>query len=92
MAALISVLSKPLQAHVFCLVYGVDDEKSLESTRSYWLPKIREINDGDNLSRPVILVGNKDDLIMDLEESPLESVSIGYKVLLFRRSFLVLIS
>ena len=64
------------QAHVFCLVYGVDDEKSLESTRSYWLPKIREINDGDNLSRPVILVGNKDDLIMDLEESPLESVRV----------------
>ncbi|KAL5259025.1 hypothetical protein ACHWQZ_G009481 [Mnemiopsis leidyi] len=68
-------LVKEMQrAHVFCLVYGVDDEKSLESTRSYWLPKIREINDGDNLSRPVILVGNKDDLIMDLEESPLESV------------------
>jgi hypothetical protein len=57
------------------LVYGVDDEKSLESTRSYWLPKIREINDGDNLSRPVILVGNKDDLLLDLDESPLESVS-----------------
>ena len=59
---------------MFCLVYAVDDERSLESTRSYWLPKIREVNDLDGVARPVILVGNKDDQLAELEESPLEPV------------------
>ena len=59
-------------------MYGIDDERSLESAHSYWLPKIREINAVDNLARPVILVGNKDDLLLELDESPLESVSFDH--------------
>ncbi len=63
---------------MFCLVYAVDDERSMESVRSLWLPKVREVNKLDSLCRPVILVGNKDDLLSDMEGSPLEEVNAGH--------------
>ena len=59
---------------MFCLVYACDDKSSMESVRSYWLPKIKEINDDDGLCRPVILVGNKDDLQDEFGGSALEEV------------------
>lgn len=52
------------KAHVVCIVYSVDDESSLNRITSHWLPLIREsINGPDDQRKPVVLVGNKIDLI-----------------------------
>lgn len=52
------------KAHVVCVVYSVDDESSLNRITSHWLPLIREsINGPDDQRKPVVLVGNKIDLI-----------------------------
>lgn len=50
------------KAHVICIVYAVNDEGSVEGITSVWLPNIRQIR-GDDNRVPVILVGNKCDLI-----------------------------
>ncbi|SPP82737.1 mitochondrial Rho GTPase isoform X3 [Drosophila guanche] len=67
------------KAHVVCIVYAVDDDDSLDRITSHWLPFIRsKCNasvDGDAetepeteaagecLRKPIVLVGNKVDLI-----------------------------
>jgi len=66
------------RSHVVCIVYAVDDEDTLDSVTDHWLPFIRRTlaaekgkgEDGGNGARstlahttPVILVGNKVDLV-----------------------------
>lgn len=50
------------KAHVICIVYAVNDEDSMEGITSVWLPFIRK-QLGEDHGVPVILVGNKGDLI-----------------------------
>lgn len=52
------------KAHVVCVVYSVEDDNSLDRISTYWLPLIRE-STGDlaEQRKPVVIVGNKADLI-----------------------------
>ncbi|KAK3585182.1 hypothetical protein CHS0354_001817 [Potamilus streckersoni] len=50
------------KASVVCIVYAVDDEDSIEKITSNWLPFLRETL-GEEHRVPVILVGNKTDLL-----------------------------
>ncbi|XP_053626015.1 mitochondrial Rho GTPase isoform X1 [Plodia interpunctella] len=50
------------KAHVICIVFSVDRQETLSKIASYWLPFVRD-NCPDHLRKPVILVGNKIDLI-----------------------------
>ncbi|BFF91195.1 mitochondrial Rho GTPase [Drosophila madeirensis] len=67
------------KAHVVCIVYAVDDDDSLDRITSHWLPFIRSKCNaslegdaetepeteaaGERLRKPIVLVGNKVDLI-----------------------------
>ncbi|XP_033232476.1 mitochondrial Rho GTPase isoform X3 [Drosophila pseudoobscura] len=67
------------KAHVVCIVYSVDDDDSLDRITSHWLPLIRSKCNatlegdaeteaeteaaGEGLRKPIVLVGNKIDLI-----------------------------
>lgn len=57
--ALIDEIQK---ANVVCVVYSVEDEDTIERITSHWLPYIRRTL-GDNHKTPIILVGNKADLM-----------------------------
>ncbi|CAL8097009.1 unnamed protein product [Calicophoron daubneyi] len=59
------------RADVICLVHALDDEKSLEKISSYWLPLIRHNSASADAHIPIVLVGNKLDL---LSESKLDKV------------------
>lgn len=50
------------RADVVCVVYAVDDEDTLDSVTDHWLPLLR-VTLGENHKKPVILVGNKVDMI-----------------------------
>lgn len=50
------------KAHVICIVFSVDKQETLNKIASYWLPFVRD-NCPDDYRKPVILVGNKIDLI-----------------------------
>lgn len=50
------------RAHVVCVVYAVNDEESLEKVSTYWLPLLRDVPLTEHY-RPVVLVGNKMDLV-----------------------------
>lgn len=54
-----------VKAHVICVVYSVEEEDTLEKITTKWLPFIKESLEslGENQTRPVILVGNKVDLV-----------------------------
>lgn len=58
------------KANVVCVVYAVDDDDTIDKITDYWLPLIRE-QLGDDHGTPVVLVGNKADLV---EYSSLEMV------------------
>jgi Ras family protein T1 len=59
----IEMLTTEIQrAHVVCVVYAVDDEESFEKVGTYWLPLLRNVCSHET-RRPVVLVGNKTDLI-----------------------------
>lgn len=49
------------KAHVICIVYSVDDEDTLDRAASYWLPLVRKCSSSNRC--PVVLVGNKIDLV-----------------------------
>lgn len=50
-------------ADVICLVFSVIDDVSRHNIRNKWMPLIRECEMNSDVYRPVILVGNKSDLI-----------------------------
>nr|CAB3265573.1 mitochondrial Rho GTPase 1-like [Phallusia mammillata] len=52
------------RANVVCLVYDLTDLGTLHQVRERWLPLVREYSMHDTML-PVILVGNKSDLITD---------------------------
>lgn len=52
-----------LKSHVVCIVYAVDDDDTLDRITSHWLPLIRKAVGEDQPKKPVVLVGNKVDLI-----------------------------
>lgn len=52
------------KAHVVCIVYSVEDESALDRITQHWLPLIRDaVNGPPEQRKPVVLVGNKIDLI-----------------------------
>ncbi|XP_030563925.1 mitochondrial Rho GTPase isoform X2 [Drosophila novamexicana] len=68
------------KAHVVCIVYAVDDDDSLDRITSHWLPLVRSTcnsnssnadGEPDVARKPIVLVGNKIDLI---EYSTIDSV------------------
>ena len=50
------------RADVVCVVYSVEDEDSLDRVTSHWLPLLRSTL-GQTHHTPVVLVGNKVDLV-----------------------------
>jgi len=48
-------------ADVVCVVYGCDNDESIERITTYWLPIVFDVC-GNN-HKPVVLVGNKSDLL-----------------------------
>lgn len=51
------------KAHVVCIVYSVEDESSMDRISEHWLPLIRDSVNESEQRKPVVLVGNKIDLI-----------------------------
>ncbi|CAG5937776.1 unnamed protein product [Menidia menidia] len=58
------------KANVICIVYSVNNKKSIEKVTSYWIPLITENTDKDSRV-PLILVGNKSDLV---DHSSMETI------------------
>ncbi|XP_064631820.1 mitochondrial Rho GTPase 1-like isoform X2 [Lineus longissimus] len=58
------------KANVIAIVYAVDDEHSMVQITNHWLPLLRATL-GEDHQTPVILVGNKSDI---LEDSTMETV------------------
>ncbi|XP_028828442.1 mitochondrial Rho GTPase 1b isoform X1 [Denticeps clupeoides] len=58
------------KANVICIVYSVNNKKSIEKVTSHWIPLINERTDKDSRV-PLILVGNKSDLV---EHSSMETI------------------
>lgn len=52
-----------IKSHVVCIVYAVDDDDTLDRITSHWLPLLREAVGNDQPMKPVVLVGNKVDLV-----------------------------
>ena len=50
------------RASVICIVYAIDNEITIDKISTYWLPLIHQ-RLGENHSIPIILVGNKSDLV-----------------------------
>jgi Ras family protein T1 len=59
-----------MKCSVICIVYSAEDDESIDRITSYWLPLIRD-HLGEDHGKPVVLVGNKIDLI---EYSSLDSI------------------
>ncbi|XP_076149825.1 mitochondrial Rho GTPase 1b isoform X1 [Alosa pseudoharengus] len=58
------------KANVICIVYSVNNKKSIEKVTSHWIPLINDRTDKDSRI-PLILVGNKSDLV---EHSSMETI------------------
>ncbi|XP_043970051.1 mitochondrial Rho GTPase 1-A-like isoform X1 [Gambusia affinis] len=58
------------KANVICIVYAVNNKTSIEKVTSHWIPLITENTDKDSRV-PLILVGNKSDLV---EHSSMETI------------------
>lgn len=49
------------KAHVVCIVYSVDCEETLDGITERWLPMVQKCSEMER--KPVVLVGNKIDLV-----------------------------
>ncbi|XP_038127625.1 mitochondrial Rho GTPase 1-A-like isoform X3 [Cyprinodon tularosa] len=58
------------KANVICIVYSVNNRTSMEKVTEHWIPLITENTDKDSRV-PLILVGNKSDLV---EHSSMETI------------------
>ncbi|XP_050437271.1 mitochondrial Rho GTPase [Adelges cooleyi] len=65
-------------ADVICLVFSVIDDVSRENIRSKWMPLLRECQVDSEMLHPVILVGNKSDLINNISMHVIEEVLYEY--------------
>ncbi|XP_037946253.1 mitochondrial Rho GTPase-like isoform X2 [Teleopsis dalmanni] len=59
------------KCHVVCIVYAVNDDESMDRIKEHWLPLVRNAVEADQPQKPVVLVGNKADLV---EYSTIDSV------------------
>lgn len=50
-------------ADVICLIFSVVDDASRQNIKDKWMPLLREYQINSDVFHPVILVGNKSDLI-----------------------------
>lgn len=50
-------------ADVICLVFSVIDDSSRQNIKDKWMPLLRDCQLNSDIFHPVILVGNKSDLI-----------------------------
>lgn len=50
-------------ADVICLVFSVVDDSSRQNIKDKWMPLLRDCQLNSDIFHPVILVGNKSDLI-----------------------------
>jgi len=50
-------------ADVICLVFSVVDDSSRQNIRDKWMPLLRDCQLNCDIYHPVILVGNKSDLV-----------------------------
>lgn len=66
------------RSHVICIVFSVDRPETLSRISTYWLPFVRD-NMGSEYRKPVILVGNKIDLI-DYSIIDVSIVKLGHVV------------
>ncbi|XP_074600717.1 mitochondrial Rho GTPase [Brevipalpus obovatus] len=66
-----ALASEMRKSDVICVVYSMEDDESIERVTTHWLPLIRD-HLGEDHNVPVILVGNKADLV---EYSSLEMIS-----------------
>ncbi|KAJ7386250.1 Mitochondrial Rho GTPase 2 [Desmophyllum pertusum] len=57
------LMDEIVKANVVCVVYDVTAEESLERITSFWLPLIRQAGPEEDTLKPVIIVGNKSDLM-----------------------------
>ncbi|KAL1132070.1 hypothetical protein AAG570_010028 [Ranatra chinensis] len=64
------LMAEVRRAHVVCVVYSVVEPSTLVRVTTRWLPLIREATATHSTPSPIILVGNKVDLV---EETTLES-------------------
>lgn len=73
-----------MKAHVICVVYSVSDDETIERISTYWLPFIRQTL-GDSHKVPVILVGNKIDLVdySTMEVNAVSSLKNKVRCILF---------
>lgn len=72
------------KAHVICIVFAVDRQETLNKIGSYWLPFVRE-SCNNECKKPIILVGNKIDLI-DYSIIDVSLITCVFFVLLFTYS------
>ncbi|XP_077461343.1 mitochondrial Rho GTPase 1b isoform X4 [Stigmatopora argus] len=64
------LLQEISKANVICIVYSVNNKTSIEKVTSYWIPLILDNTDKDSRV-PLILVGNKSDLV---EHSSMDTI------------------
>lgn len=57
-----NLLDEISKASVICIVYSVEDDDTIDRITSYWLPVVRDTL-GEDHKTPVVLVGNKTDLV-----------------------------
>lgn len=50
------------KANVVCIVYSVEDDDTIDRITTYWLPLLRN-HLGEDHKTPVVLVGNKSDVV-----------------------------
>ncbi|VVC31939.1 EF hand associated, type-1,EF hand associated, type-2,Small GTPase superfamily,Mitochondrial Rho [Cinara cedri] len=65
-------------ADVICLVFSVVDETSQQNIKDKWMPLFRECQLNNDVFHPVILVGNKSDLINNVSLHLVEEVLFEY--------------
>lgn len=70
------LLEEVRRAHVICLVYSVEDERTLLRITTHWLPLLRDAIPHSRC--PIILVGNKVDLIDDTTVTAAQEIMEEY--------------
>lgn len=58
-----SLAEEVRKASAVCIVYSVEDDSSIDRITSHWLPFVRNSVGEDESRKPVVLVGNKIDLV-----------------------------